>query len=449
MHVHPSAMTDSPRWHCPQYRHVVLSCRVYVGFNRREVWAVLSTDVFVKLLLFIAFIAVAARLVGNVFQRFGQPVVVGEIALGVGLGMAVPHVPALQSDFSGDFVSYLTAFGNVGVILFMLVSGLEVDTQLLRRNCFRLGIVAGVSLLIPLLLGVVLAVLYLGPRSGVAGAGFALFVGVALAVTALPVLVRVVVEHRLQSTRVGQFAIGCAALNDVAAWLLLATAVVLSDSQQLGGGLTTLVAGPAVVIAILVLRPVLHRGCVSVVIQRSPLFAAMVGGLVCGAATEMVGLHFVFGAFLFGLIFPRNPGVAVVESARSLASIFLPIFFVLAGSQAAHFDGDWHMVVDLVLVLAVAVLGKLGGTYIAARLIRFNRRESGRMAALMNSRGVTELIAISVGVSTGILPAALYSVFVAMALITTAMTAPLLRLFGDVNASMPAKSHPVSPTLSP
>ena len=404
----------------------------------------MSTDVFVRLLLFIAFIAVSARLVGGLFQRIGQPVVVGEIALGVGLGVALPHMGSLDALLSGDLSSYLTAFANVGIILFMLVSGLEVDTQLVRRNGGRVGVVAGAALLVPLCLGVAIAVLYLGPRYGAAGAGFALFVGVALAVTALPVLVRIVVEHRLENTLVGQFAISCAALNDVAAWLLLATAVVLADNRQHPGGLTTLLGGPAVIAAILTAGRLLRVSRVAALCRRSPLFVAIVGALVCGAATEVVGLHFVFGAFLFGLVFPRAEGSTIIDSTRSLASVLLPVFFVLAGTHAAQFEGSWHAAIDLAVVLAIAVLGKIGGTYLAARLIRLDRGEAGRLAALMNSRGVTELIAVSVGVSTGILPAGLYAVFVAMALITTAMTAPLLRLFGDpYRSGRSGRSDPV------
>jgi Kef-type K+ transport system membrane component KefB len=265
--------------------------------------------------------------------------------------------------------------------------------------------------------------------------GFLLFVGAAMSVTAFPVLARILSDRNIQRTRLGSLALTCAAIDDVLAWTLLAAVIAISGS----GGDTPwllLLAIPYGAAMVGVVRPLLRRYFADRErLTPGALGMIFVGVLVSGAITEWIGLHLLFGAFLFGTVMPRGGveqlRIEIVGSIeRFNGALLLPTFFIVAGLKVDLSGMGATGLLEFVLITSVAVIGKFGGAFAAARLHRLPSRQSALLATLMNTRGLTELIILSVGLQLGLLDGPLYSVMVVMALVTTAMAGPLLRLFG-------------------
>jgi Kef-type K+ transport system membrane component KefB len=390
----------------------------------------LSNNQIVILLVDLVVIATVARIFGRLAKLVGQPPVVGEIAAGISAGPAVLGVGASTALFPPEIHQYLEAFANVGVAIFMFQVGMEVDRRTFSTGRRLVAIVSVAAYGVPFLLGVLLAITLLARHNGGRPVTFAFFSGAAFAVTAFPVLARILADRGILGTRVGQLSLAAAATNDVLAWSVLGVIVSVAGAQS--SGQWRLAFAVPLLVALWLMRRLSGRIDSASIPAASNLLVwiGLVGALLCGAVTEWMGLHLIFGAFAFGLAFPRSHRALLLERTSLLSWLFMPIFFVTAG---------WHLdigamgisaVVDLVAIILVAVLGKFGGTYVAALCCGAGHREAGMLASLMNTRGLTELVILVVGVSLGLIDRETYSLMVIAALVTTAMTAPLLRLFG-------------------
>jgi Kef-type K+ transport system membrane component KefB len=394
------------------------------------------------LLLQIGVILVACRAVGWLFRRFHQPQVVGEMAAGILLGPSLlgwAWPEASQFLFPRESLPHLNTLSQAGLLLFMFLVGLEFDPKLLRGRGHAAVVTSHVSIIAPFFLGAVLA-LYLYPRlsdESVGFDGFALFMGAAMSVTAFPVLARILSERNLLRTRVGAVTIACAAVDDVTAWTILAVVIALVRAHALETPLWLTLVGSAlyVVVMLFAVRPALRwfetryheRG------RFSQDLVAMVLLLLLASAwtTEWLGIHALFGAFCLGAVMPKDPGFVhhLNEKLEDLTVVFLlPLFFANAGLRTSiGLVSGAEMWMFFGLIMLVAVAGKFGGSTLAARITGLSWREASALGILMNTRGLMELVILTIGLDLGVISPALFTMMVLMALVTTAMTTPVLR----------------------
>lgn len=368
----------------------------------------MTTGQAVALLLDLALVLALCPALGQVARRLGQPPVVGEIVGGILLGPTLWHGWLTDTLFPVSTRPMLGALADVGLALFMFLVGADLDHRLVRAHGKVVGWVSAGSLVLPFGLGVALG-WWLRPGE----VRFALFLGTAMAVTAFPVLARIIADRGLLGTRVGAVALGSAAVGDVVAWTMLALVVAAG-----GAPWRLLFAVPYLLVMTTVVRRILPR------LLRPGV--PVVGALLSGGLTELMGLHLIFGAFLFGLIMPRGH---VTTQIRQVATLFLPVYLMVAGFGVDLSTVDAGGSGLLALVLATAMGGKFAGVYAAARLGGMAAKPAGALATLMNTRGLTELVLLTVGRQAGLLDTRMYSVMVVMAVITTAVSGPLLRLF--------------------
>jgi Kef-type K+ transport system membrane component KefB len=398
------------------------------------------------LILQIATILIVARLFGKLFRRLGQPQVVGEMIAGVVLGPSVfgALAPAVSAYvFPPLSLDYLNALSQIGLLLFMFLIGLEMDARLLRGSTRTALLTSHASIVLPFLLGVALAYYffeYAPPAPGIAFTGYALFIGTAMSVTAFPVLARILHERKLTTTRLGAIALACAAVDDITAWCILAVVVLIVRVGSVGNSIWFTLGGSLLFVAamILVIRPVvrrwLDRRSVDRAISQDLVAAMLIFAFASAWTTEWLGIHALFGAFLAGAILPAHyPFVReLIRKLEDLTVVFLlPLFFAFTGlrTQIGLLDRP-EMWAKAVLIIIVAVAGKLGGSALAARASGMTWREAGSLGALMNTRGLMELVVLNIGLDIGVIPPALFTMMVLMALVTTFMTTPLLALFG-------------------
>jgi Kef-type K+ transport system membrane component KefB len=371
-------------------------------------------------LLSLAFVIACAHLGGMLFAALRQPRVIGEVVAGIALGPSLlgalaPGAAAWLLPEASE--GFLDAVAQLGLVVFMLLVGLEIDLRLLRARRRLIGAVAAGSVVVPLTLGISFGFL-LEPGD----AAFALFMGLAFAVTAMPVLARIIQERGLAGTTLGAIALACAALNDVAAWLGLAGVTALLGEGEVwvaAAGLAALAP------ALFAFRKLLCRIDPD---RRLPVLLA--GALAAGAVTDAIGLHLVIGPFLVGLTAPRDARVPGRLEPLALA-VLMPAFFLTAGAGVqlnGLAAGDLGLL-GAALVLAFA--GKFAGTALPARWMGLSANESLRLGALMNTRGITEIVLLGVGLELGVLDARLYSILVVTALVTTIATGPILNVLGQ------------------
>jgi Kef-type K+ transport system membrane component KefB len=384
-------------------------------------------------------VVAATRAAGALAARLRQPRVVGEIAAGLLLGPSLLGRLAPEWSawlFAPATLPVLFAVSQTGLLLFMFLVGCHLDLGLLRASGRAAMVTSPVSIVVPLALGFVVAG-GIRPRfaPGIPPLVFALFMGVALSVTAFPVLARILEERRMTGTRLGVTAIACAAVDDVSAWCLLAG---LTAYARTGGGgasflrTALLLAGFSAVVLTLLPR------LLSRLQDRSrPVFlaVALASLLACAALTEAIGVHALFGAFLAGVAIPRGTGTTspVPASLESLVSVaLLPLFFASTGLRT---DLGWLRGAAawgaFGLILLAAVGGKVGGSLLAARATGMSWPDAAALGVLLNTRGLVELVILGAGLELGALTPAVYSMMVLMALVTTAMTTPVLQLLGD------------------
>jgi len=391
-----------------------------------------------RFLVQLVVIVAAARAVGWIAARLGQPRVVGEIAAGLLLGPSLLGrlAPALSAWlFPPATFPVLLAVSHLGLLFFMFLVGLHLDLGQLRAAGRTAVATSPVSIVVPLALGIAVAG-EIQPRFApeVAPAAFALFMGVALSVTAFPVLARILEERGLTGTRLGVVAIACAAVDDVTAWCLLAgvTAYVRASAGGSSFARTVVFLAVFAAAALILLPPLLKK-----VIGRSPaafLPVAVVCLLAGGAITEAIGVHALFGAFLAGIAMPRGDDLRrdLASSLEAVTSVvLLPLFFASTGLRL---DLGWLRGAAawsaFVWILLAAVGGKLGGSMLAARASGMGWREAAGLGVLLNTRGLVELVILSAGLELGVLTPPVYSMMVLMALVTTAMTTPVLQALG-------------------
>ena len=382
-----------------------------------------------RILLAMAVLTVAVRVVGWLVSRIGQPRVLGEIVAGILLGPSVlglvwPEV--LAHLFGPQVIAGLNVLAQTGLVMFMFLVGLEIDVRSLRGQGRRVTVISHASLLVPIVLAVPLA-LWLHPRFGqrTDQLAFCLFFAAAMAITAFPVLSRLLQESGLLSTRVGVVSLVCAAINDIYAWIMLAVVVAVAKSAGPAEVVRTLALSAGYLVVMLaVVRPLLRR------LGHPSIWMMIAVAILSAWTTDQIGIHAIFGGFLAGAVMPRDPewqrGVeAKLESMISV--LLLPMFFGLVG-LSTRIDqlttaGLW---LTALLVVVVATVGKLGGASLAARLTGDRWTESLLIGVLMNTRGLTEVVILTVGMQLGVVSSTLFTIMVLMALVTTFMAAPLI-----------------------
>ena len=401
-------------------------------------------------LIAIAFIDVAVMTglsgaFGTVARRCRQPAVVGEIVAGIALG------PSLLGLLPGDLphqlfptavLPYLNLLAQFGLALFMFGVGYELELTELRGQSRDTALVSTFSIAVPFLLGVPTGLLLYSGHSSVNGhrvepLALALFAGSAMSITAFPVLARILTERGLARSRIGTLSLTCAAIGDFVAWCTLAVVVAVVAAGNSARLVRTL-GGSAVflLVVVLVLRPG-ARWLVGTPWWRrqsrsTVLGVVLIGVLLCSGATALIGLHPVFGAFAFGIIAPRaqveQVTAGVGSTIEQMSTLLLPVFFIVTGLSVDLGSIGLAGVPSLLLVITVACASKFVGAAGAARLAGYDRRRAGAIGLLMNTRGLTELIILNIGLGLGVLDRALFTILVIMALVTTVMTGPLLDL---------------------
>jgi Kef-type K+ transport system membrane component KefB/nucleotide-binding universal stress UspA family protein len=399
------------------------------------------TGVSLLIVQFIVIIGVS-RLIGRGARWLGQPLVIAEVVAGIVLGPSLlgwlwPQ--ALETLFPASSMPVLKMLSQVGLILFMFLIGLELDPRLLKGRGKASVTISHTSIIVPFMLGAT-AALWLYPRlsePSVPFSSFVLFMGVAMSITAFPVLARILSERRLMQSRVGAITIACAAVDDVTAWCLLAFVVSIVRATNLVQSVwTTLFALLYIAVMLLAVRPFLARLGARVAskdgLTQNVMAATLLMLLTSAWATELIGIHALFGAFMMGAIIPKEGGLAeaLAEKLEDVAVVLLlPLFFAYSGlrTQVGLLSSAdaWAM---CGLIILLACLGKFGGSAVAARLTGMRWREAGAVGILMNTRGLMELIVLNLGLDLGVISPTLFTMMVVMALVTTFMTTPLLKL---------------------
>lgn len=396
-------------------------------------------ETFMHVLLALGVIIIAARIVGGLFKRLRQPPVMGEVIAGIllgpsALGYAWPEASAFL--LPSHVVPSLHGLAQMGVLLYMFLVGLELNPAMLRGRASVTVTVSHASIVVPFVLGVALS-LYTYPRfssNDVPFAVFALFGGVALSVTAFPVLARILGDRNLQRSPIGTIALACAAVDDATAWCLLAFVVSVAHRSMSGTLLTVGLAAVYVVVMLAVARPLVRRWVVRLEgqtdVTRAAMTVVILGLIVSAIATSAIGLHALFGAFLFGAIIPHDSHLArrVTERLEDVVVVLLlPAFFAFTGMRTeiglVSGGAAWFAVL---LIFVVACLGKFGGAFAAARLSGLSTADSAMLGALMNTRGLMELIVLNVGLDLRVLSPTLFAMFVLMAIGTTLLTTPII-----------------------
>lgn len=391
----------------------------------------------------IALVLLAGIGLGWLVQRFREPAVIGEILAGIALGPSLLGLlPGNLTEklFPAEVRPLLSAVAQVGLILFMFLVGWEFEKRLLRPHRTAAFAISFSSVAVAFVLGVGVAFLLYDNHSDVGGnhisfAAFATFMGAAMSVTAFPVLARILSDNGLTRTRVGSVALAGAAVDDVLAWCLLAyvSALVTSGgriSDLLQIGVLSLLY---LAFMFLVVRPVLAALVARLVRTghwRQLFLMLCAGALLSSWATTWIGIHAIFGAFLFGFVMPREPAAELGTQLRRpldhIALVLLPVFFVVTGLGVDIGGLHGREYLELAAIIAVACAGKLIGAIVPARAFGFSWTESRTLGLLMNTRGLTELIILNAAVSLGVLDGQMFTMMVIMALVTTALAGPLL-----------------------
>ncbi len=392
-----------------------------------------------QILLQLIIILIVVQMFGYLCRRIGQQWVIGEILAGLALGPSFlgALLPGIKGFiFPASVLPTLQTLGDIGLVLYMFSLGARLDTHLMLRQS-RTAIITSISgILLPLLLGATLAFFLFpslaGPKTDLIS--FMLLVGTAMAITAFPVLARLLTEKNMLGTKIGTLALTCAAVDDVIAWCLLALVVAVIHSK----GLPSIVLTVGLTLLFIVCMLTVVRSLLAYAdrhIRSKQLLVAFSIALLLLSAycTNAIGIHPVFGAFLMGIILPRKP--LFVELVRNIDQVnsvlFLPLFFVYSGlrTQVGLISSPWMWLICL-LVLVIACVGKIGGGTFAVRFMGESWRDSLSMGVLMNTRGLVELIVLNIGLDLGVLSPTLFAMLVIMALVTTMMASPLLPLLG-------------------
>lgn len=394
------------------------------------------------LLLQIVVIILAARMFSWLFRKIGQPAVIGEILAGIVLGPSLIgfYFPGFSEFlFPVDSLSNLHFLSQIGLILFMFVVGMELDLSVLRKQVGEVLVVSHASIVLPFILGILLSFfLYTAyADQQVSFLSFSLFMGISMSITAFPVLARIVQERGIHKTKLGTIVITCAAIDDITAWSLLAVIIAIVKAGSILSAIPTVVMAVLYVFLMLkFIRPFLKRiGDLHASRENlsRPVVSIFFLVLILSAwTTEVIGIHALFGAFMAGMIMPDNQRFKQIftEKVEDVALVLLlPLFFIYTGlrTEIGLLD-DPSMWLICLLIIFIAVFGKLVGSAIAARFIGQSWKDSLYIGALMNTRGLVELVALNIGYDLGVISPVIFAMLVIMALSTTFMTAPALSL---------------------
>jgi Kef-type K+ transport system membrane component KefB len=398
-------------------------------------------ETFGRLMLAIAAVILAARLVGSLIARFHQPRVMGEVLAGILLGptlLGAAWPEARDYLFPPDIVPLLSGAAQIGLAFYLFLVGMELDPKLLRDRIGQAAFISNASVAVPMGLGFLVALpVYELLAPDVRYLPFALFMGVAMSVTAFPVLARILIERRMLKRPVGALAMAGAAIDDVTAWCLLALAAAIAASGDSSHALKVVALAALFTAAMLLVgRRLLERVSKAYdEVGHVPtlwLGAIFVGVLLSAFVAQQIGIAAIFGSFIMGLIMPRRAGLTADVSERFesfVVLVLLPLFFVVTGLRteinALNRPVLWALTL---LLIAVAIAGKFLGAMLAARYGGFKLRDSAAIGALMNTRGLTELIVLNIGLDLGVISTQLFTMLVVMALVTTFMAGPILRL---------------------
>ena len=394
------------------------------------------------LLIQIIAVLLMVRLFGFLFKHIGQPGVIGEIVAGIVLGPSVlgyffPDV--FQALFPPESLTNLELLSQVGLVLFMFVIGMELDFSVLKNKINETLVISHAGILVPFFLGIV-ASYWIYEEYAAAQAAFlpfALFIGISMSITAFPVLARIIQERNMTKTSLGTLAIASAANDDVTAWCLLAVVIAIAKAGTFASALYAIgLTALYIIIMFMVVRPFLKKvGEVYAnqeVINKTFVALILLILIISSTLTEIIGIHALFGAFMAGVVMPPSIGFrkVMMEKVEDIALVFfLPLFFAFTGLRTEigliNSPALWGV---CLLLITVAVAGKLGGCAVAARLVGESWKDSFTIGTLMNTRGLMELVALNIGYEMGVLPPSIFVILVIMALVTTFMTTPLLHL---------------------
>lgn len=394
------------------------------------------------LLIQIIAVLLMVRLFGFLFKHIGQPGVIGEIVAGIVLGPSVlgyffPDV--FQALFPPESLTNLELLSQVGLVLFMFVIGMELDFSVLKNKINETLVISHAGILVPFFLGIVASYWIYEEYAAAQTAflPFALFIGISMSITAFPVLARIIQERNMTKTSLGTLAIASAANDDVTAWCLLAVVIAIAKAGTFASALYAIgLTALYIIIMFMVVRPFLKKvGEVYAnqeVINKTFVALILLIFIISSTLTEIIGIHALFGAFMAGVVMPPSIGFrkVMMEKVEDIALVFfLPLFFAFTGLRTEigliNSPALWGV---CLLLITVAVAGKLGGCAVAARLVGESWKDSFTIGTLMNTRGLMELVALNIGYEMGVLPPSIFVILVIMALVTTFMTTPLLHL---------------------
>lgn len=394
------------------------------------------------LLIQIIAVLLMVRLFGFLFKHIGQPGVIGEIVAGIVLGPSVlgyffPDV--FQALFPPESLTNLELLSQVGLVLFMFVIGMELDFSVLKNKINETLVISHAGILVPFFLGIVASYWIYEEYAAAQTAflPFALFIGISMSITAFPVLARIIQERNMTKTSLGTLTIASAANDDVTAWCLLAVVIAIAKAGTFASALYAIgLTALYIIIMFMVVRPFLKKvGEVYAnqeVINKTFVALILLILIISSTLTEIIGIHALFGAFMAGVVMSPSIGFrkVMMEKVEDIALVFfLPLFFAFTGLRTEigliNSPALWGV---CLLLITVAVAGKLGGCAVAARLVGESWKDSFTIGTLMNTRGLMELVALNIGYEMGVLPPSIFVILVIMALVTTFMTTPLLHL---------------------
>ncbi|MEO8768627.1 MAG: cation:proton antiporter [Ferruginibacter sp.] len=391
-------------------------------------------------------IILVARLFAWLFKKVGQPTVMGEIVAGIVLGPSLfgMYFPSFSSQlFPTESLGNLQFLSQVGLILFMFIIGMELDLKMLKNKAKDVVIISHASIIIPFAMGMTLAYfLYetFAPQ-GIQFSSFALFLGIAMSITAFPVLARIMQERGMHKTRIGAMAITCAAANDIAGWCLLASVIAVVKAGSFASSLyNILLAGAYILLMMKVVKPFLKKVGDTHASRHSlskPVMAIFFVVLILSSLlTEVIGIHALFGAFMTGVIMPNNMNFKniIIEKLEDITLVLLlPLFFVFTGLRTQiGLLNDSHLWLITGLIILIAAAGKFLGSALAAKFVGQTWKDSLTIGALMNTRGLMELVVLNIGYDLGVITPVMFTMMVIMALVTTFMTGPVLNLINIV-----------------
>ena len=399
-------------------------------------------DPLAILLAQIVMIILVARVFGWVFKKIGQPTVIGEIIAGIVLGPSLlgMYFPGFSAAlFPVESLGNLKFLSQIGLILFMFVIGMELDIKVLKNKASEAVVISHASIVIPFALGIGLSYFVFNrfAPEGVQFLSFSLFMGIAMSITAFPVLARIVQEREIHKTKLGAIVITCAAADDITAWCLLAVVIAIVKAGDFISSLYVIsLASIYVLVMIFIVRPFLKRigdlyGSKDSI--GKPVLAIFFLLLILSSyATEVIGIHALFGAFMMGSIMPNISKFRMIfiEKVEDVAVILLlPLFFVFTGLKTEiGLINDPYLWKVTGAIILVAVVGKFLGSALAAKFVGQNWKDSLTIGALMNTRGLMELIVLNIGLELKVLTPEVFTMMVIMALVTTFMTGPALDL---------------------